>query len=303
MKNIKLLSALALMVSVAFTGCKKDDGPIRSSIIVDAVPTITTNIDASGSQSIDLLNLAAFSGKFTVSNYFAGTPGPTKVDIVVRKNGSNTNVKTYKSDITTLPASFSVTAAEIAALFGAPIALGDTYDFAPNITVNGKTYEAFLTLPGAVATGPGVKAGPGFSEFASYGAICAYDPNIYQGDFMVVSDAWADFSPGDVIKLTKVSNNSFSFTDPYAVNATPVPIVVTVNTANNQASIPKTVIGTKWVWAGVGGNPNYTGAFVQTTGAATASSVAPCSQTITLNMLYGVDQGTYSPYPLVLKKK
>jgi hypothetical protein len=229
MKNITILSALALVAVVAFSGCKKDDGAIRSNIAVDAVPTITTNVDAAGSQSIDLLNLAAFSGKFTVSNYFAGTANPTKVDIVVRKNGVNTNVKVYKADVTSLPASFTVTAAELATLFGAPIALGDAYDFAPNITVNGKVYEAFLTTPGAIGTGPGVKAGPGFSEFASFGAICAYDPAIYQGDFVVVSDAWAGFQPGDVITLTKVSNTSFSFPDKWAYERPPVPIIVTVN--------------------------------------------------------------------------
>jgi hypothetical protein len=294
MKKINILSVLALVAIVAFSGCKKDDGAIRSGITVDAVPTVTTNVDAAGSQSIDLLNLAAFSGKFTVSNYFAGTANPTKVDIVVRKNGSNTNVKPFKADVTSLPASFTVTAAELATLFGAPVTLGDTYDFAPNITVNGKVYEAFLTTPGAIGTGPGVKAGPGFSEFASFGAICAYDPALYQGDFFVVSDGFADFSPGEKVVITKVDNTHFSFIDPYVTS--PVPIIVTVNTGNNQLTITKQKIGNAFTWNLGYTNPNMAVA------AGNSSFVAPCSKTIDLAIAYTVDQGGFGTYTLKLKK-
>jgi hypothetical protein len=294
MKNITILSALALVAVVAFSGCKKDDGAIRSSIAVDAVPTISTNIDAAGSQSIDLLNQSTFSGKFTVSNYFAGAANPTKVDIVVRKNGVNTNVKTFKADVTSLPASFTVTAAELATLFGAPIALGDAYDFAPNITVNGKVYEAFLATAGAVATGPGVKAGPGYSEFATFGAICAYDPAIYQGNFVVVSDGFQDFSPGETVTITKVDNTHFSFLDPYVTS--PVPIIVTVNTLNNQLTIAKQKIGNAFTW-----NLGYTNPNMAVTAGA-SSFVAPCSKTIDLAIAYTVDQGGFGTYVLKLKK-
>ena len=65
------------------------------------------------------------------------------MDVVVRKNGSAANVKVFKAGVTTLPATFSVTSAELATLFGAPVALGDTYDFAPNIYVGDRMFEAF----------------------------------------------------------------------------------------------------------------------------------------------------------------
>lgn len=300
MKNrkINIFPTLTLGLIIALAGCKKDDGPIKSSVIVNNVPVVTTIVESTGSQAIDLLNLAGFSGKIKVSSYFQGTTPPDKVDIVARKNGSNSNVKVFKKDITTIPATLSVTAAEIASLFGAPIVLGDAYDFAPDLYVGVKKYEAFPASIGTQAVtsnNSGIQAYPGFSQFARFAAICAYNAAVYEGDFVVVSDAFGDFSPGEVVKFTKISNNSFSFVDPYVTS--PLPIVVTINTLNNQATIAKQKIGNAFTWQLAYTNPNV----AVTAGA--ASFVAPCSQTITLAIAYTVDQGSFGTYTLVLKKK
>ena len=302
-RKINILLAVSLGAVIAFSGCRKDDGPIRDRVDIIAVPTITTNIDATGSAAINLLNLATFAGKFKVDQYFPGTPPPTKVDIVVRKwNGAaanNNNVKVYKAGVTSLPSTFTVTAAEIAALFGVPIALNDNYDFAPDIYVGDRKFEAFPAVGNG--TGAGLNGQPFFGEFVRYSAICLYDPELYKGDFVVVSDAWADFTPGEIVTLTKIDNTKFSFLDPYATPALK-PIVVTVNVGNNTVSVPRQSVGTDWAWA-VG---TYTGAFVGTAGAATSSFVAPCDKTLYLNFNYGIDGGgTFGggPYLLVLRKK
>jgi hypothetical protein len=214
------------------------------------------------------------------------------VDIVVRKNGSNANVKVVKKDVTTLPYSLTVTSADIAALFGVAVALGDTYDFAPDLYVGVNKYEAFPTT--GTGNGAGVISYPLYSDYARFAAICAYDPAIYEGDFVVVSDAFGDFSPGEVVKFTKISNNSFSFIDPYVTS--PLPIIVTINTLNNQATIAKQKIGNAFVWASYT-NPNVAVA------ASSTSVVAPCSKTITLAIAYTVDQGGFGTFNLVLKKK
>src|SRR5688572_2498267 len=208
-KKINILLAVSLIAVVLFSGCKKDDGPISEDYSIIAVPTITTNIDPTGSQAIDLLNPASFSGKFKVALYFPGAPPPSKVDVVVRKNGSNANVKVFKAGVTSLPATYTVTAAEIATLFGVAIALGDTYDFAPDTYVGDRKFEAFPTT--GVGTGTGHNGQPLYSEFARYSAICAYDPNIYQGNFVVVSDGFGDFVPGEIVPITKIDNSTFSF--------------------------------------------------------------------------------------------
>jgi hypothetical protein len=172
--------------------------------------------------------------------------------------------------------------------------LGDTYDFAPDLYVGVNKYEAFPALGGAVGNGAGVVAYPLYSDYARFAAICAYDPAIYEGDFVVVSDAFGDFSPGEVVKFTKISNNSFSFIDPYVTS--PLPIIVTINTLNNQATIAKQKIGNQFVWASYT-NPNVSVA------ASSTSVVAPCSKTITLAIAYTVDQGSFGTFNLVLKKK
>jgi hypothetical protein len=278
---------------IAFAGCKKDDGGVRKSVVIKDVPVVSTKIESTGSQAIDMLNLAGFSGKFKVDIYFPGAKPPDKVDIVVRKNGSNANVKVMKKDVTTLPYSLTVTTADIAALFGVAVALGDTYDFAPDLYVGVNKYEAFPAT--GLGNGPGIIAYPLYSDFARFAAICAYDPAIYEGDFLVVSDAFGDFTPGEVVKFTKVSNNSFSFINPYVTS--PLPIIVSINTLNNQATIAKQKVGNAFTWQLAYTNPNMA------VSAGAASVVAPCSKTITLAIAYTVDQGGFGTFNLVLRKK
>ena len=294
MKNrkINIFAALTLGLMIAFAGCKKDDGGVRSSVVIKDVPVVSTKIESTGSQAIDLLNLAGFSGKFKVELYFPGATPPDKVDIVVRKNGSNANVKVMKKDVTTLPYSLTVTTADIAALFGVAVALGDTYDFAPDLYVGVNKFEAFPVT--GLGNGPGIIAYPLYSDFARFAAICAYDPAIYEGDFVVVSDAFGDFTPGEIVKFTKISNSSFSFINPYVTS--PLPIIVNINTLNNQATITKQKVGNAFVWASYT-NPNMAVA------ASSTSVVAPCSKTITLAVAYTVDQGSFGTFNLVLKKK
>ena len=295
MKNrkINIFAALTLGLMIAFAGCKKDDGGVRKSVVIKDVPVVSTKIESTGSQAIDLLNLAGFSGKFKVELYFPGATPPDKVDIVVRKNGSNANVKVMKKDVTTLPYSLTVTSADIAALFGVAVALGDTYDFAPDLYVGVNKYEAFPAT--GLGNGPGIIAFPLYSDFARFAAICAYDPAIYEGDFLVVSDGFGDFSPGEIVKFTKISNSSFSFINPYVTS--PLPIIVTINTLNNQATIAKQKVGNAFTWQLAYTNPNMA------VSASATSVVAPCSKTITLAIAYTVDQGSFGTFNLVLKKK
>lgn len=293
-RKISILLAVSLGAIIAFTGCRKDDGAIPDRVSVVSVPTITTNIDATGSQAIDLLNLTAFAGKFKVDLYFPGTTPPSKVDIVVRKwNGTanNNTVKVYKAGVTTFPSNFTVTAAEIAALFGAPIALGDTYDFAPDIYVGDRKFEAFPVVGNG--TGAGLNGQPFFSEFARFAAICAYNPTIYQGDFVVVSDAFGELAAGTVVTLTTVTATSFraTYPNPAVLPNPPVPsFVVNVNTGNNNVTSTQQQIGTNFY--------QYTNPSLQVA----SGSVAPCSKEVTMNITYRVAQGSFGTFALKLRK-
>ena len=293
-RKINILLALCLGVLIAFSSCTKDDGAIPKDIAIAAVPTITNNIDPTGSQAINLLNLASFAGKFKVDNYFPGTTNPSKVDIVVRKsNGTvnNSNVKVYKAGITTFPTNFTVTAAEIAALFGTAIKLGDTYDFASDIYVGDRKFEAFPVV--GAGTGAGLNGQPNFGEFARFTAICAYDPNIYQGNFVITKDLWGDTFIGQVVLFTKIDNTHFSFVyNPYPQLATgtllnATPIIVTVDPTTNVPSVALQTVGTGWTYDG--SKPVQ----VQTT-TSTNNNVAPCAKTISLNLNWTQGNGSYT---------
>ncbi len=281
---------------MALTGCTKDDGPIKKDVLelIEAVPAISTKIDATGSQSIDLINLAAFQGKFSVSAYFAGAAAPEKVDVVVSKNGGKgTAVKVFKAGVTTLPASFTVTAAEIQTLFGAPIVLGDNYDFSVDIYANGKKYEAFPL--GGIGSGSGPNGMPGYSEKVRYGAICAYNSAIYQGNFVILKDEWGDYAPGDVVTITQVSANQFSFKYPESAQA--LPIIVTVNTGNNVTSVAKQV------YTGPTGYGAGYGPISCETVPSADNFVAPCDQTFSVRLKHTVSVGSFGDFTIAMKKQ
>jgi len=170
-KKINILLAFSLGAVVLFSSCKKDDGAIPKDIAIADVPVVSTDKDATGSADVSLANPGVFSGKFKVVLYFPDAPPPTKVDVVVRKSAStstvnNNNVKVFKTGITSFPASFTVTAAELSTLFGAPLVLNEVYDFAPDIYVGDRRFEAFPVV--GTGTGAGIRAMPFFNEFARF---------------------------------------------------------------------------------------------------------------------------------------
>jgi hypothetical protein len=169
LRKINILAAIALGTVITFTACSKDDGAIPKRVSIEEVPAITTNLETGGTTgTITFTNQAAFQGKFKVALYFANTTAPAKVDVVVRKNAAAASVKLFKADVTALPASFTITAAEIAALFGAPLVLNDTYDFAPDIYVGTKKYEAFPITGLGTAQGIQGMSTIGYGEFVRF---------------------------------------------------------------------------------------------------------------------------------------
>ncbi|SDC35781.1 hypothetical protein [Niabella drilacis] len=139
--------------------------------------------------------------------------------------------------------------------------------------------------------------GTPFTGFTTYKLVmqkvCPLVIGDYSGDFVVVQDAWEDYSAGDVITLTNIDATHFSFKNKHALN--PVPVVVTVNTSTNAVKIDKQIVGTLWDYD----DPAY----IDPTMAATGTIVA-CDKVINLSVSYGSKAGNWSgTYALVLKKK
>ncbi|HEX7845506.1 MAG TPA: hypothetical protein VF476_06845 [Chitinophagaceae bacterium] len=139
-KNLLFCFILATL----FVGCSKDDGPVSDAIGLERVPAPLLTLDPTGSTSISLASPATFNGKFTVSLYFPSDIPPSKLDIVIRKNNDNSNIKVLQAGVTTYPSALTLTAAQLSTLFGAPLALNDNYDVGVDVySRSGKKYEAF----------------------------------------------------------------------------------------------------------------------------------------------------------------
>jgi hypothetical protein len=165
--KLNILIAAVLSSLVMLTSCSKDDGAIPERVNIEDVPVVTTNLVKNNgtADTIFLANQGAYQGAIKVSLYFPSAVPPAKVDVVVRKNGAATNVKLFQADITTLPATITVTAAQLSTLFGAALTTGDTYDFAPDIYVGSKKYQAFPIV--GLGNGQGVTGMStiGFGEY------------------------------------------------------------------------------------------------------------------------------------------
>jgi len=289
---------LLIAATLFFTGCSKNDGAIDKDIAIEDVPQPAVVLNG-GSQSIDLTNLASFQGKYTIKLLYPTGIQPEKLDVVIRKNSNNGNVKLIQAGLTTYPTDFTITAAQLVTLFGGvSIALGDNYEIGVDIYANGKKYEAFPAV-GAAYGATGVANQPGFSATVVYSAICAYNPDTYTGPFKA-SDAFGD-ADGATIVLTKVDATHFSFIYPSVLN--PVPAVVTINPGNNNATMGLQTIGT--AWSPAYGYPN-TATYANPSVNSATGIVAPCDKTVTLNIQWGTNAGALQfgggPYKLVLTK-
>ena len=287
-KAIKYLFVFSLM-AVLLNSCRKDDNPILPELI--KVPTPLILKDASTDQVIDVLDPSAFSGTFTVDLFFDNDAPPEKMDIVVIKNGDKSVVKQIET-VTTYPTSITITGSQLETLFNEPIALGDFFDIGANIVLNGRTYHAFPAV--GVAHASGVAAQPGASTFIRYGAVCAYDPEVYQGNFVVVEDEWADYGAGDVVVLTKIDETKFSFMYP-ADNAQP--IIIQVNPADNSVSVAKQVYG-----SGYGGSGWPYGPISAQSVTSIDNFVAPCDGIVSVVLDHTATVG-FGSYKIVLQKQ
>jgi len=145
LRKINSLAAVALGAVIAFTACSKDDGAIPERVSIEDIPAVSMNLESGAiAANITVATQATFEAKFKATLFFAGAKPPTKIDIVARKrNGTIGAVKLFKADVATLPANFSITGAELAALFGGPLVLKDTCEIGPDIYLGTKKYEAF----------------------------------------------------------------------------------------------------------------------------------------------------------------
>jgi hypothetical protein len=291
MKQSFLYSLLFLFFAIS--SCRKEDNPKLPDIVRVPTPLV---LKADGSeQVISAQDPTSFNGKFTVDLFFKEDVPPQKFDVVIMKNGDKASVKTFKENITTFPITVEITGAQLATLFGTAVVVGDKFDVGIDVTTKeGQKFEAFPLVGNGV--GSGVNSLPGASTAIRYEAVCNYNPDIYQGNFEVVEDEWADYKAGDIVVLTKIDDTHFSFEYPTPLNRQP--IVVTVNPITNSVSVNKQVYGSY-------GNPPtwpYGDLSVESV-ASNDNFVAPCEQVFSVVLKHTVSAGSFGNNKIVLRKK
>ena len=275
----------------ALVSCRKEDNPKLPDLERVPLPLV---LKVSGTdQVISATDPTSFNAKFTVDVYFHEDVPPQKFDVVAIKNGDPSTVKVIQENVTAFPTTITLTGQKLIDLFG-PIQVDDHFDVSADITTQtGKKYLAFP--PVGVGYGSNVAIQPGASTFIRYTAVCQFNADAYNGDFVVQTDEVGNFNAGDIVPVTKIDATHISFEYP-VFDAQP--IVITIDPVTNVATVPKQVYGNygtppAWPYGDVSvqsvpGNDNF---------------VAPCQGILSLNLEHTVSAGSFGAFKIVLKKK
>lgn len=122
---------------------------------------------------------------------------------------------------------------------------------------------------------------------------CALNINDITGTMQVVSDGWGDYSPGDLVTVTKVDATTASFM--YLAD-NPQPIIMKINPTTYAVTVAKQVYG-----SGYGSGWAYGDISAQSV-AGSASVVDPCDRTISVRLTHTVAAGSFGSYTIIFKK-
>ena len=245
---------------------------------------------------IDFSNLSNSKVSITVKEF--GSP-VDKIKVYVTKGATSldrakwklTKEFTYSGETT-----LEITAGDIAKALGIPptgLETGATYTlYNQVITKDGRTFDI-------VNTYSEVAGNSNYNMVFTWAAvvICPYVSTGFAGDFEVLEDGWADFSPGDIVKVSLGADPAkqikiTAYPNPAAGGANRKDIVIDIAPATGVATVASQVYGDY---------PGFdTNLKVKTVG--TNNYVFSCVGAITLRLNH-TGSGNYGDYNLRLKKK
>ncbi|HVI43569.1 MAG TPA: hypothetical protein VM802_01815 [Chitinophaga sp.] len=165
----RLLNLFILLAIVFSAACKKDQNP-RLPDGLEKSPIPLVQIVKGSDASIGDVN--TFKGNFNVGLLFPNDIKPKKMDVVVALNANYDVVKVLQADVTTYPTSITVTAQQLAALFGknaADLVSGDFFEIGADVTLNsGLVVTMFSKANVANPYGPDAPNYPGSSLQITY---------------------------------------------------------------------------------------------------------------------------------------
>ena len=275
-------------IAVLIAACRKNDNPRFPEF--EKVPLPVLTLDSNSVTKIPGNDPLSFEATFAVDVFYKNGELPKAFDIVVIKNDDKSNPKVIQANVTSFPTNVTITGQQLTDLFGAEIVLGDAFVVGADvITQADKKYEAFPNVEGGITYGPGVNNEAGNNASIRFAAPCLFVPSEYtEGDYEVVVDEWADYQPGDLVAVTKISDTEYSFKY-LAGNAQP--IVMTVDPETNAITVPRMVYG------------DYGGDVAETESiAGDNTAVDPCDISFSVNLRQIYDGTDYGGFLIKLKK-
>jgi len=280
MKNIKFLSLILLVLIAA--SCNPDGKGNLPDIERVPIPLIKV----ADNSDVLIQDPAAFKGKFTVDLLFKEDVAPKSIDIVVTKNGDYSITKVLEANVTAFPKTVDVDVAKLATLFGisaSKIVPGDFFEIGATIvTQSGLTVPAFSKTSNQFSAD--VANFPGSSLKIKYPVVCPLNFDDFVGEATVDDpNFWEGSYP---VTITKEGTNILVvkgfIEDPDAV------IKVVVNTKTTKTTVASTNVAPVFT--------PYTNLKVVGGG-----EIDACSKTISLNLTYTVDQGSFGTLGLKIK--
>lgn len=281
MKNIKFLSLILLTWLAA--SCNPDGKGNLPDLERVPIPKITV----AANSDVLIQEPTAFKGKFTVDMLFPEDIAPRQVDVVVARNGDYGVTKVLQANVTSFPTTVDVDAAKLAQLFGLDITKvipGDYFEIgATVITQSGFTVPAFTKTYNQYSAD--VANFPGSSLRIKYPVVCPLDMDDFVGEFTIYDpNFWEGNYP---VTVTREGENVLAIKgfveDPEAV------IKVTVDPKTTKIAVPSQVFAASFI--------GYTNGKVAGTG-----EINACANSITLNLAYSVDQGSFGSFGLTIAK-
>lgn len=283
MKNIKIISSLLLALSMFVASCSSDGNGNLPDVERVPIPLLTQANDS----DVLIQEPADFKGKFTVDMYFKNDVAPKQIDVVVAKNGDYKTVKVIQAAVTSFPVTIDLDAAKLATAFGisvSEITPGDFFEVGANITTqSGLVVPAFSELSNQFSAD--IANFPGSSLSLKYPVVCPLDLDDFVGDYTAVDPGFMEYDYP--VKVTREGENVLVITgfvdDPKSV------IKVTVDPRTTKVNVPSTL-----ATASIFGYSNLR--------VAGDGEINACANTISINLGYNVDQGSFGNYVLTIKK-
>jgi hypothetical protein len=298
MKKIKLITAL-LLVAISLS-CEKDGGDSVVNALEGGTPNITKTVGTD--QGINVLALNT-GGDINIGlNIGLGFGDIVSMDVIgFYTKGTTTERGVLKKGITTFPSQVNIKKADLFNAFNvlnsaSDVALTDKLLITTELTLRNGTVIKMYRNDGVRNFGADISNSLLFKPSQEYIVSCPLtDASLFNGNYKVVEDGWADYGVGDVVPVVYNSANGlFKFrilntNNPALVNASTTYYEVTVNPTNFAVTVKSNIT------LNYGGTPQYTTDLTGT------GSVASCTGDINLLLTF-TGSGQSAPYKFNLVK-